>query len=445
VSSERRTDGCCGNDRGGAREETRDAGPRSPVDEQTTQVRKAHSLIGQVYDRQNLQRAWERVRKNKGAGGVDGVTIARFEEDLDHYLDVLHRLLKDGRYRPRPVKRVEIDKPGTTKNRPLGIPTVMDRVCQQALVQVLLPIFEPTFRESSFGYRQGRSAHMAMRRIWVQLGQAEWIVDADISDFFGTLSQELLVDLVADRVADGKVLSLIRSMLTAGVLRDGVFESVVAGVPQGGVASPLLSNIYLTVFDEKMAQAGFALTRYADDWLIVCRSKSEAERALASARAVLEGELGLQLHPEKTRIVHITRGFAFLGYKIGRGRGLRYKAGGPGLYAVPTDRSLKRFKDKVRTATNRRNPKDLEGVLDELNPIVRGWGNYYRRAHVRRLYNRLNGWIVLRVWGHQYKHWRNAGWRHLPERRLYGELGLVNLLQLIPSMESYYRQKGYAR
>jgi len=234
----------------------------SPVDKRTTRARKAHSLIGQVYDRRNLRRAWERVKKNRGAGGVDGVTIARFEADREHYLDVLHWQLKEGRYRPRPVRRVEIDKPGTTKKRPLGIPTIMDRVCQQALVQVLQPIFEPTFREASFGYRPGRSAHMAMRRIWRQLGQAEWIVDADISDFFGTLSHELLVKLVADRVADGKVLSLVRSMLTAGALRDGVFESAVAGTPQGGVASPLLSNIYLTVFDERMARAGCALTRY---------------------------------------------------------------------------------------------------------------------------------------------------------------------------------------
>ncbi|MGZ6839744.1 MAG: reverse transcriptase domain-containing protein [Frankiaceae bacterium] len=184
----------------------------------------------------------------------------------------------------------------------------MDRVCQQALVQVLAPIFEPTFQAASFGYRPGRSTHMAMRRIWRQLGQAEWIVDGDISDFFGSLSHELLVDLVAERVADGKVLSLIRSMLTAGVLVDGVVERVIAGVPQGGVVSPLLSNIYLTVFDERMAEAGFALTGYADDWLLVCRSRSEAERALASARAVLEGELGLRVHPDKTRIAHVTRG-----------------------------------------------------------------------------------------------------------------------------------------
>ncbi|MGA8745838.1 MAG: reverse transcriptase domain-containing protein [Solirubrobacterales bacterium] len=228
-------------------------------------------------------------------------------------------------------------------------------------------------------------------------------------------------------------------------LRDGTYESAVAGTPQGGVASPLLSNIYLHVFDERMAQAGFALTRYADDWVIVCRSQTEAKRALASARAVLEDELGLRLNTEKTRIVHIARGFEFLGYRIGRGKGLSHKAGGPSLYAIPTDRSVRRFKDKVRTATNRRNPKDLEGVLDELNPIIRGWGNYYRRAHVRRQFNRLNRWIVMRVWSHQHKRWRNAGWRHLPERRLYGELGLVNLLQLIPSMEDHYRRRGYAR
>jgi RNA-directed DNA polymerase len=445
VSTRRRTDGCCGNDRGVVAEETPNPVTGSQVASETMRARKAHSLIGQVYDRRNLRRAWERVKENKGAGGVDGVTIARFEADRDRYLDVLHRRLKEGRYKPRPVRRVEIGKPGTIKKRPLGIPTVMDRVCQQALVQVLEPIFEPTFREESFGYRPGRSAHMAMRRIWRQLGRAEWIVDADLADFFGTLSHELLIELVAERVADGKVLSLIRSMLTAGALRDGVYESAVAGTPQGGVASPLLSNIYLHVFDEKMARAGLALTRYADDWVIVCRSQAEAKRALASARKVLEGELGLRLNPDKTRIVHITRGFEFLGYRVGRGKGLSHKAGGPSLYAIPTDRSIRRFKDKVRTATNRRNPKDLEGVLGELNPIVRGWGNYYRRAHVRRLYHRLNRWIVLRVWSHQHKRWRNAGWRHLPARRLYGELGLINLLQLIPSMEDYYRRKGCAR
>jgi len=173
---------------------------------QSMQAHKAHSLIGQVYDPRNLARAWERVKQNKGAGGVDGVTVARFEEKRDFYLDLLQQRLKDGSYRPRPVRRVEIDKPGSVTKRALGIPTVMDRVCQQAVVQILEPIFEPTFCDESFGFRPGRSTHMAMRRIWRQLKAGNsWVVDADIADFFGTLSHSTLVDLVAKRVADGRV------------------------------------------------------------------------------------------------------------------------------------------------------------------------------------------------------------------------------------------------
>jgi len=414
---------------------------------QSIQARKAHSLIGQVYDPRTLARAWERVKKNKGAGGVDGVTVTRFEENREHYLGVLHQKLKDGSYRPRPVRRVEIDKPGSTTKRALGIPTVMDRVCQQAVVQVLEPIFEPTFRDESFGFRPGRSTHMAMRRIWRQLKAGNtWVVDADIADFFGTLSHSTLVDLVAQRVADGKVLRLLRQFLEAGVLRDGQVEPTLTGVPQGGVASPLLSNVYLHVFDQKMAEAGFALTRFADDWVIICTSRREAERALTSARTVLEGELGLRVHPDKTRIVHVAQGFEFLGYKIKQGKGrLQYRAGGPDLYAYPRDRTIERFKQRVRHITTRRNPKKLEGLLDELNPVIRGWGNYFRRAHVRRLFHRLDGWILRRIWSWRYKRWRCRGYRKLPGAKLYGKLGLVNLLQLIPSMEGYYRQKGLSR
>ena len=410
------------------------------------QAQKAHSLIGQVYDPRNLTRAWEHVKKNKGASGIDGVTIARFEANRDHYLAILHQKLKDASYRPRPVRRVEIEKPGSNTKRQLGVPTIMDRVCQQALANVLEPIFEPTFLDESFGFRPGRSTHMAMRRIWRQLkaGNA-WVVDGDISDFFGTLSQSMLVDLVAQRVADGKVLGLVRQFLQAGVLRDGKFEASSTGVAQGGVISPLLSNVYLHIFDERMSEAGYALTRYCDDWLIVCHSRREAEEALASARAVLEGELGLRIHPDKTRIVHITQGFEFLGYKIKQGKGMNYKKGKPDLYAYPRDRSIEHFKNRVRQITNRRNPKTLEGLLDELNPVIRGWGMYYRRAHVRRLFNRLSRWIIRRIWSWRYKRWRNIGWKRLPERQLYGEFGLVNLLQLIPSMEDYYRQKGYSR
>ena len=424
-------------------EDTRGGALVNQVARKRVQVRKAHSLIGQVYDPRNLGRAWERVRENRGAGGVDRVSVDRFESDVDQYLTVLQNRLADGVYRPRPVRRVEIDKPGSTSKRPLGIPTVMDRVCQQALRQVLEPIFEPMFSENSFGFRPERSAHMAMRRIWGRLQDGgRWIVDADIADFFGTISHDRLVALVAERVADGKVLRLIRQILTAGVLRDGVYESTVAGTPQGGVISPLLSNIYLHVFDVWMEQAGFQVTRYADDWVAVCRTREEAERALASARAVLE-DLGLRIHPEKTRIVHVTQGFEFLGYKVGKGKGLRFKQGGTGLYAIPRQRSIDRFKDKVRALTRRRLAVPLEELILALNPVIRGWGNYYRRANVRRLFNRLNMWIVRRIWGWRFKRWRNAGWRTLPETRLYGEYGLVNLLQLIPSMRDYYRRKGH--
>jgi RNA-directed DNA polymerase len=416
----------------------------SQVVRKRVQVRKAHSLIGQVYDPRNLARAWARVKDNRGAGGVDRISIDWFAREHRRYLTVLHQRLAEGNYRPLPVRRVEIDKPGSRAKRPLGIPAVVDRVCQQALRQILEPIFEPTFSEVSFGFRPERSAHMAMRRIWRQMqAGGRWIVDADIADFFGTISHDRLVTLVAERVADSKVLSLIRQILAAGVLRDGVYESTVAGTPQGGVISPLLSNIYLHVFDEQMQRAGFQLTRYADDWLCVCQTREEAERALASARAVLEGQLGLRIHPEKTRIVHVSQGFEFLGYKIGLGRGLRFKPGGSGLYAIPRQRSIDRFKDKVRALTRRRIAVPLEELIYVLNPVIRGWGMYYRRANVRRLFNRLNRWIVRRIWGWRFKRWRNAGWRTLPEARLYGEYGLVNLLQLIPSMREYYRQKDY--
>jgi RNA-directed DNA polymerase len=220
-------------------EDTRNDTLVGQVEKERVRVQKAHSLIGQVYDPRNLARAWRRVKDNRGAGGVDRVSVDRFAREHRRYLTVLHRRLAEGSYRPQPVRRVEIDKPGSTAKRPLGIPTVVDRVCQQALRQVLEPIFEPTFSEVSFGFRPRRSAHQAMRRIWSQMQEGgRWIVDADIADFFGAIPHDRLVALVAERVADSKVLSLIRQMLTAGVLRDGVYESTVAGTPQGGVITP---------------------------------------------------------------------------------------------------------------------------------------------------------------------------------------------------------------
>jgi RNA-directed DNA polymerase len=299
----------------------------------------------------------------KGSAGIDGLTIAAFTERQDELLARLHEQLRDRSYRPRAVKRVAIPKAGGgTRN--LGIPSVADRVVQQALVQKMTPIFEPLFADCSFGYRPGRSPHMAMRKVWREINEGNlWILDADLRSYFDKIDQERLVGLIAEEISDGRVLRLIRSFLEAGVIVGGAWEPTKTGVPQGGVASPLWSNIYLTPFDHAMTKAGYRLTRWADDFVIVCRTRQEAEAALATARTFLHERLGVSLHPEKTRIVHITNGFEFLGYKIRKGKGLKLPAhkrtartNRLNLYAVPRQKSVDRFKDQIRSLTRRNAP-----------------------------------------------------------------------------------------
>lgn len=407
-----------------------------------TGARKVHSLIDKVYKRKNLEMAWERVQANRGSGGVDGQTLAAFEAQLDRQLDRLQRELKERAYRPRPVRQVPIpkrDKPG--EYRMLGIPAIYDRVCQQALLNRLEPIFEPVFDEASFGYRRGRSTHDALRKVWKEIqGGREWIVDADLKDFFGSVEHDKLLALVAQRVADGRVLSLIEAMLKAGSYGKGRLFPSERGTPQGGVVSPLLSNILLTPFDQEMRHRGYQLTRYADDWVVTCTSAAEARAAVAAAQRILDA-LGVQLHPQKTRLVHVQHGFEFLGYKIKRGRQLqlpsrkiRSGARAGALYAYPREKSIRRFMDQVRQRTKRCMPLTTAELVEYLNPLLRGWGHYYKRSHVRKLFNRLDRWIVRRIWSHRFKRWRCAGWKSLPTAQLYGELGLVNLVGLIPSI-----------
>jgi group II intron reverse transcriptase/maturase len=409
-----------------------------------TGARKVHSLIDKVYKRKNLEMAWERVRANRGSGGVDGQTLEAFEAQLDEQLDRLQRELREDAYRPQPVRQVPIpkrDKPG--EYRMLGIPAIYDRVCQQALLNRLEPIFEPVFDDASFGYRRGRSTHDALRKVWKEIrGGREWIVDADLKDFFGSVEHDKLLALVAQRVADGRVLRLIEAMLTAGSYGKGRLFPTERGTPQGGVVSPALSNILLTPFDREMGQRGYQLTRFADDWVITCRSAAEARAALEAARRTLS-TLGVQLNAQKTRIVHVRYGFEFLGYKIKRGKQLRLPsrkirsgAQSGALYAYPKEKSIRRFMDRVRQLTRRRVPLKTRELVEQLNPLLRGWGHYYKRAHVRLLFNRLDRWIVRRLWSHRLKHWRCAGWRILPTAKLYGEYGLVNLVGLIPSIAS---------
>ena len=408
-----------------------------------TDERKVHSLVDKVYKRKNLEVAWEKVKRNRGAGGVDGEDLATFEASLDARLDRLHRELRDGEYVPQPVLRHLIPKAGQPgKFRPLGIPTIYDRVCQQALLNRLEPIFEPEFDDANYGYRRGRSAHGALRKIWRELDEGyEWVVDADLKDFFGSVDHEKLLALVNRRVSDGRVLGLLRQMLTAGVVANGQRLPTEQGTPQGGLVSALMSNILLTPFDREMRRRGYRLTRYADDWLITCRTCGEARTALREARRILD-KLGVTLNSGKTRIVHVKYGFEFLGFKIKQGqRPLRLRTSAlksrthRGMrYAVPRAKSVRHFKDQIRKRTRRKAPVNTQELIDQINPVIRGWGQYYCKAYVRRLFHQLDGWIVRRIWSHRHKRWRNAGWKQLPERKLIGEYGLVRLISLVPSL-----------
>src|SRR5664279_6609004 len=368
-----------------------------------TGAKKVHSLIDKVYKRKNLEMAWEKVCANRGSGGVDGQNLEEFSEQLDQQLERLHRELRADVYQPRPVRQVQIPKAGKPgEYRKLGIPTIYDRVCQQALLNRLEPIFEPIFDDANFGYRRGRSTQDAMRKVWkeIQSGR-EWIVDGDLKDFFGSDEHEKLLTLVAQRIADGRVLRLIEAMLKAGSYGKGRLFPTERGTPQGGVASPLLSNILLTPFDQEMRRKGYQLTRYADDWVITCRSAEEARAALAAATRVLEA-LGVCIHPQKTRIVHVKHGFDFLGFKIKRGRRamslpaakIRSRVSSGALYAFPREKSIQHFKDQIRGLTRRKAPVATEELIEQINPVLRGWGHYFKRAHVRRLFNQLDRWVV---------------------------------------------------
>jgi RNA-directed DNA polymerase len=408
-------------------------------------------LVDKVYKRKNLEMAWEKVKANRGSGGVDGQSLEAFAAQVDRQLDRLQGELKEDVYQPQPVRQVQIPKAGKPGEfRTLGIPTIYDRVCQQALLNRLEPIFEPVFDEANFGYRRGLSTKDAMRKVWKEIdGGQEWIVDGDLKDFFGSVDHEKLLTLVAQRIADSRVLRLIEAMLKAGSYGKGQLFPSERGTPQGGVVSPLLSNILLTPFDREMRRKGYQLTRYADDWVITCKSAAEARAALGAAIRVLE-QLDVRLNPQKTRIVHVQQGFDFLGYRIVRTKRkrklpasmIRSKLNSKGLIAYPTDKSIRRFRDRVRALTRRCAPLKTEELIQELNPTLRGWGEYYKRAHIRTLFHKLDGWIVRRIWSHRFRRWRCGGWKQLPPAKLYGEFGLVNLISLIPSIGYRPRPRG---
>lgn len=368
--------------------------------------RRFHALFDRIYRRDVLVEAWERVRANRGTAGVDRMTLAVVEDyGVGRMLDELARDLRSGSYRPAPVRRVEIPKPDS-RSRPLGIPTVRDRVAQQAAKLVLEPIFEADFLDCSFGFRPKRSATDALEVIRTAYPRGQrFVFEADIRDFFGTIDHDRLVGLVAERVSDRRVLTLLRSWLHTGVLDQGRFSETVTGTPQGGVISPLLANIYLHAFDQAWTEyGGGTLVRYADDFVVLCSSAAQAEQAQRRVRQLL-GYLGLELHPDKTRVVDLREGregFDFLGCHFHarmsgrlweRKRLVRYY-----LHRWPSQRSMKRARARIRDLTDRRRVgRELTEVIAELNRFLRGWGNYFRTGNAATKFVQLDRHVVWRL------------------------------------------------
>lgn len=395
---------------------------------------KWHSLYDKVYRLSNLKAAWKRVEANRGGGGIDRMSVADFAKDADIRLEKLSEALRTGTYKPQPVKRTYIPKIGSREKRPLGIPTIIDRIVQTALRNVMEPIFEREFDPGSYGFRPKRGCHDALEEIERLLaGGYMHVVDVDLRKYFDTIPLQGLMNEVAKRIGDGRVLDLIESYLHQGILEEMKLWMPEKGTPQGAVISPLLANVYLHPVDLAMREAGFRLVRYADDMVVLCRTREEAEAALTKLRELIEVR-GLQLHPDKTRIAHLMErpGFQFLGYVF------------YGQYRDPRPSSQDKLKATIRTKTKQTNGHSFIDIISSLNASLRGWYNYFKFCSANsRAWDRIDRWVRYRLRaildkrrrggrrncrgrGHAHYRWPNA---YFAEHGLFSLVSAVKLVR----------------
>ena len=358
------------------------------------------NLMEQILHKDNLNKAYKKVKSNKGAGGIDGMSVEELLGYLRNNQEQLIQKLKDGKYKPNPVRRVEIPKETKGEFRKLGVPTVVDRVFQQAITQVLSPIYEKQFSENSFGFRPDRGAHDALKQCQTNVNDGYvYVVDMDLEKFFDTVCQSKLIEVLSRTIKDGRVISLIHKYLNAGVISRGMFEKTEIGMPQGGPLSPLLSNIMLNEMDKELTRRGHRFVRYADDCMIFCKSRKSAERTLNNIVPYIEGKLFLKVNRTKTCVAHISR-VKYLGYSF-----YRYK--GTCRFRVHP-KSVIKMKNKIRELTDRHNGWGNEYRALKLTQFIKGWVNYFGMADMKRLLQSNDEWLRHRIRAIYWKQWKKV-------------------------------------
>ena len=403
------------------------------ADELDATTGNTEDLLERICSWDNMSEACARVVRNGGAGGVDGMAVSELPDWLEANHEALAGRILAGRYRPKPVRRVEIPKKERGKVRLLGIPTAADRMVQQAVAQQLAPIFEPRFHPDSYGFRPGRSAHDALRAVKRHADAGNvWVASMDLERFFDTVSQSRLVQLLSDALADKRVVSLVHRFLMAGVAVDGVVEPTPEGTPQGGPLSPLLANVLLNELDWELERRGHAFVRYADDFVILKRSRKAAERAMGSVTKYVEGRLFLRVNRDKSFVAHISRGVKYLGYAF-------YRRGGELRFRVHP-RSLASLRDRVREILSRSNGWSLDYRRHRLRSLVNGWVGYFRLADMRGALRELDSWVRRKIRCVYWKCWKRVGTKFRALVRL--GVGRGRARQWANSRKAYWRVAG---